>query len=205
MIGGELEMVDDYFYLGDVMSCVSGAESAVRARIAAAWKRWREFVGLLINRNIPMKKRTRIYQACIRPVLLCGGETWPITKRLEQLLRSCDLRMLRYMARIRWEDHISNEEVLHKCRLEEISSVLRKQRLRWFGHVKRREENSILRKAVDLKLSGRNPAGQPQKTWQACIKEDLTLLNVREGTAHDRVEWQGFIECPTPTRGKKGQ
>ena len=69
-------------------------------------------------------------------------------KRLERLLRSCDLRMLRYMSKIRWEDQISNEEVLNKCELEKISSVLRKQRLRWFEHVKRREENFILRRAI---------------------------------------------------------
>ena len=64
--GGKLDMVDDFCYLGDVMSCDSGAGSAVRARIAAAWKKWREIAGncreiagLLVNRNIPMKSRTR--------------------------------------------------------------------------------------------------------------------------------------------------
>ena len=61
------------------MSCDSGAESAVRARIATDWKKWRETAGLLVNGSIPMKNRTRTYQACIRPVLLYGGETWPIT------------------------------------------------------------------------------------------------------------------------------
>ena len=186
------------------MSCDSGAESAVRARIAAAWKKWREIAGILVNRNIPIKNRIRMYQACIRPVLLYGGETWPITKRLEQLLRSCDSRMLRYMANIRWEDRISNEEVLHKCRLQEISSVLRKQRLRWFGHVKRMEENSILRRAMNLQLNGRKPVGRPKKTWQACIKEDLTVLNISEEAAYDRVKWRGLITCPTPM-GRKGQ
>ena len=40
--GGKLDMVDDFCYLADVMSCDSGAESAVRATIAAAWGKKRE-------------------------------------------------------------------------------------------------------------------------------------------------------------------
>ena len=196
--GDKLDMVDDFCYLG-VMSCDSGAESAVRARIAAAWKKWREIAGLWSAVN-----RTRAYQACIRPVLLYGGETPRITKRLEQLLRSCDLRMLRCIAKIRRENRISIEEVLNKCRLEEISSVLRKRRLRWFGHVKRREENSILRRAMNLQINGRKPVGRPKKPWQACIKEDLKLLNISEEAAHDRMKWWRLIACLTPMR-RKGQ
>ena len=37
-------------------------------------------------------------------------------------------------------------------------------RLRWFGHVKRRDENSILRRAMELEVEGRRPVGRPKKT-----------------------------------------
>ena len=58
--GGKLDVIDDFCYWGGVMRCDSGAESIVRARIAAAWKKWREIAGLLVNRSIPVKNRTRI-------------------------------------------------------------------------------------------------------------------------------------------------
>ena len=38
-------------------------------------------------------------------------ETWALTESREGLLASCDYRMLRYMARVRWQDRIANEEV----------------------------------------------------------------------------------------------
>ena len=39
---GMLDVVDSFCYLGDTMTCVGGAEVAVRARIVWAWRKWRE-------------------------------------------------------------------------------------------------------------------------------------------------------------------
>ena len=41
------------------MSNNPGCESAVRARVAAAWKKWREIASLLVNRKIPLECRTK--------------------------------------------------------------------------------------------------------------------------------------------------
>ena len=114
-------------------------ERSVRGRVAAAWRSWREIAGLLINRSIPLKNRGRVYDACIRPVLLYGSETWGMTRRLEKILVRSDRRMLRYMAGVTWRDDIRSVEVARRCGVEELDVVLRRRRLRWFGHVKRRD------------------------------------------------------------------
>jgi len=36
---------------------VAGLEKAVRARVATAWKKWREIASLIANRRIPLKIR----------------------------------------------------------------------------------------------------------------------------------------------------
>ena len=97
-----------------MLDCQSGAKRAVRTRIKAAWSKWREISSLITNQQIPLEARTKVYCACVRPVLLYGSETWALTKKLEKILESCDCRMLRYMAGIRWEDRISNSEVANK-------------------------------------------------------------------------------------------
>ncbi len=58
-----VEVVDSYCYLGDVVRCKGGAEAAVTARIACAWKSWREMASLLVNQNIPLGSRTQVYRA----------------------------------------------------------------------------------------------------------------------------------------------
>ncbi len=37
-----VEVVDSFCYLGDIVRCEGGAETAVRGRTACAWKNWRE-------------------------------------------------------------------------------------------------------------------------------------------------------------------
>ena len=43
--------------------------------------------------------------------------------------------------------------------MENLEHGLRKTRLRWFGHVKRRNENTILRSVMELGVEGRRPVG----------------------------------------------
>ena len=100
-----LEIVDSFRYLGDVIS-YGGVELAVRDEISCAWSKWRELASLIVNHSFPLKERTKVYFACVRPALLYGVETWALTERLEGLLTSCDHRMLRYMSRVRWQDRI---------------------------------------------------------------------------------------------------
>ena len=75
----------------------------------------------------------------MRPALLYAAETWVLTRKLESLLVRCDHRMLRCMAKVRWQDRVSSEGV-QRCGVEDLEDRLRRARLRWFGHVKRREE-----------------------------------------------------------------
>jgi len=51
----------------------------VRARVAAAWKKWREMVSLMTNRSIPLKIRGKVYESYVRSVMLYGAETWALT------------------------------------------------------------------------------------------------------------------------------
>ena len=49
----------------------------------------------------------------------------------------------------------TNEEVRRRCEVDNLEHRLRKMRLRWFGHVKRRDENSILcRRVMELEVEG---------------------------------------------------
>ncbi len=59
--------------------------------------------GLLTNKAIPLWTRGRVYEVCVRSVMLYGAKIWVMTERLENILRSSDSRMLRYITGIKWE------------------------------------------------------------------------------------------------------
>ena len=196
--GGELEIVDRYCYLGDVLTCESGAGDAARVRIAAAWNKWREISSLLTNKNIPLRNRAGVYCACVRPVMLYGAETWATTEAIERKINSSDQRMLRHMAYVRWEDRVSNDEVRRRCGVENIIDILRRSRLRWYGHVKRREDDHILRRALVMDVDGVRPRGRPRKVWRRCVEENMREMNINLETVHNRREWMRLNNRPTP-------
>ena len=171
--GEQVEMVDSFCYLGDVLSTEGGVERTIKARTAAAWKKWKDLAGLLTNRHVPMKSRGIIFNSCVRPVLLYGVETWSLTTRLEDTLQRCDRSMLRYMAGISLNDRVASVEVARICGVKPLDIVMRENRLRWFGHVKRRRGGGVLGAAMEMEVTGTRPRGRPRKTWMKNIEEDL--------------------------------
>ena len=113
--GGVVGEVKQFCYLGDVLECGGGSEKAIRARVGAAWGKWKEIASLLVNRGILLHHRGKVYEACIRSVMMYGGEMWALTARLESILLSCDRRMFRYMAGVTWREHVRSAEVARRC------------------------------------------------------------------------------------------
>ena len=104
-----MEKTEYFCYFGSVLDYEGGVENVVRAKVAAAWTKWRDIAGLLVNKNIPLVSRSSVYDACIRPVLLYGAETWALTQKMEEILKRCDNRMLRFMVDVHWEDHLTSD------------------------------------------------------------------------------------------------
>ena len=99
--GGRIKEGDEICYLGNVLDCEAGIEKAVRAKVAVAWKKWRDMASLITNKNVPLKIRGSVYESCARSVMFSGAEIWAMTANMEDIMKSYDQRMLRYMAGVR--------------------------------------------------------------------------------------------------------
>ena len=79
--GGEggIGVVTQFCYFGDVLDSEGEADRAVRARVAVVWRKWREISGLLLNEGVSLARRGMVFDACIRSVMLYGGEAWALT------------------------------------------------------------------------------------------------------------------------------
>ena len=49
---------------------------------------------------------------------------------------------------------------------ETISRLATANGVRWYGHVLRRDDNSVLRVALNLEVSGKRKRGRLKKTWE---------------------------------------
>ena len=102
-----LEESEKFCYLGDMTSCYGGASEAVSARIGSVRKKFRELSGVLVGRQgLSLKQWGKIYQCCVRPVLLYCCEAWELTVADEVRLCGVEHRMIRIMCEVRLVDRV---------------------------------------------------------------------------------------------------
>ena len=70
-----LMAVDRFCYLGDMISAVGGAEESLVARARSGWKSFRDLLPVLTCMVFSLCSKGRVYQACVRSVMLYGCET----------------------------------------------------------------------------------------------------------------------------------
>ena len=70
--------------------------------------------------------------------------------------------------------------------------------MQWFGHIKRREEEYVGRRILDVELEGRRQRGRPKKTWKDCIGEDLRERGLRDEDVGDRALWRKLARNSDP-------
>ena len=196
---GELkfEKVHNFTYLGDVVQSEGGIEASVRSRIRATWCKWKDIASILMQKNIALSSRSQLFKSCVRPVLLYASETWPVTQTIENLIRRTEMKMLRWMLHLRLTDRVSNDEILRRLNLEDISEALRKNRLRWFGHTERSKDPNIVA-VKHLTVEGKLPRGRPKTTWFKTIEKDLEAKSLHQEDAQDRIRWRHSINRQTP-------
>jgi len=79
-VSANLEVVDKFCYLGDMLSADGDADAAVDARIRIGWNKFRQLEPLHTNSDISLISRGRLYSSCVRSSMLHGSETWPVRK-----------------------------------------------------------------------------------------------------------------------------
>ena len=87
-------------------------------------------------------------------------------------------------------DHMRNEEIRRILHVSPIDEVMRGGRLRWFGHVQRRDADNVIRRVMELAIPGTRRRGRPKETWHQQIKDDMMGVGVPQDEALDRKEWR---------------
>ncbi|CAG5043572.1 unnamed protein product [Parnassius apollo] len=64
-----VERTDNFRYLGSVRDASGDSDRDIKARISAAWAKWREVTGVICDPKMPVKLKGQVYKTIIRPVL----------------------------------------------------------------------------------------------------------------------------------------
>lgn len=195
--GQDLNKVDHFKYLGSYVSADSDTLHDARMKTSGAWQKWRQVTGILCDRRMPSNLKSKIYKTVVRSVALYGMECWVATKKHERTLHAMEMRMLRWMLGLTRIDHVMNADVHKVLGVAPITDKMQEGQLRWFGHALHREEDSIARTALDLKIRGKRPLGRSKKRWMDTIREDMRAAGVTPADARNQ---NGEENARNPTR-----
>ncbi|KAD6796522.1 hypothetical protein E3N88_07418 [Mikania micrantha] len=127
--------------------------------------------------------------------MMYGNDCWPIIKTQARKLESAEMRMLRWMCGHIRLDRIRNELIRERLEVACISDKVREGRLRWFGHVRRRNRLTPVRRVESLIVEGRRRRGRPRLIWDEQIRHDLSELHLSEDMIGDRSSWRRRIKA----------
>lgn len=159
-------------------------------RIKCGWMKWREASGVLCDRRIPIRLKGKFYKTVVRPAMMYGSECWAIDKTMERKMSVAEMRMLRWMSGVTRKDRIRNEYIRGSIGVAPIIDKMRENRLRWLGHVLRRENTEAVSVTRNMSVDGKRGRGRPKKRWCEVLKCDMRVAGVCEEDAKDRKKWK---------------
>ena len=71
---------------------------------------------------------------------------------------------------------------------ETINQLATANGVRWYAHVLRRDDNSVLRVAQELKMSGKRKQARLKKNWKKQVEEETEKISLNKKNALNRAK-----------------
>ena len=82
---------------------------------------------------------------------------------------------------------------------ETIDRLATANRVRWSGHVLNRNDDSVLKIALDPKVSGKRKRGRPQKKQ---LEEKTEKIGLKKKNALNRAKWRDGVQAIAEEMGR---
>ena len=127
--------------------------------------------------------------------MVYGLETVAVTKKQVEEMEVAEIKMLKFAMGVTRKDKIRNEHIRSTVKVEQLGMKVREGRLRWYGHVMRRDQEYVGRKMMEMELPGKRRRGRPKKRFLDVVKEDMGEVSEKETDVEDRKMWKIMIRC----------
>jgi hypothetical protein len=198
-----LNCEDHAIYLGRALRMTDMHDEELRNRSAKAWAKFSIYRNELLDRDIPVKHRLKLFDAVITPTMLYSSGTWVMTIERQRRLRTTQRRMLRMMLSSKRkykdnertvEDYVewiqrATREVEATMAVYGIQDWVGQQRLRlwqWAGKVARMRDSRWTHEILHWELLGSRPQGRPRIRW---LDQFLPFLENKLGRKLQEAEW----------------
>lgn len=191
----DMENVEIFEYLGSKLEPNGGTQTDVSSRIQKANGAFASLNRVWTATTITRQTKIKIFNACVKTVLLYGSESWHITNDITSKLQVFINRCLRRMLGIFWPRTISNDRLWKLTYQQPIQSDMKRRKYNWLGHTLRKNTNSIAHSALEWNPQGRRSRGRPKTTWRMTIlKETSKSISELRYIAKRRDNWKIYVD-----------
>ena len=205
--GQPLEEVSSFTHLGSMVDKLGGTDADMRARIGRARTAFLIIKKVWSSPEIGTSTNLRIFNTNVKSVLLCGLETWKMTKSTLNTLQTFMKGCLQKILCIRWPEKISNEDLWNAADQEPVATQIRRRKWGWIGHTLRKPASNITKQALTRYPQGKRKRERPMNTWhrdnEAEMHKSDHCWKELEKTAQSRVCWQSVVDGLCSSWGKR--
>jgi len=202
----KINQTESYCHLGVNVGESNVQEVEINNRIAKYNSNIGMLYPLLKDKNIPRECKVIVYKSILKPILLYGSENWSLTTKTESKLQAAEMRMLRLIKGVTRRDRIRNVNIREELQIRPLLEEIERNKLRWFGHVKRMDTEKKPRKFLEWRPTGKRPTGRPRRRWiegvEAALKRRGTSLReIEENKIYERREdWRCLVKSSLADR-----
>ena len=77
---------------------------------------------------------------------------------------------------------------------QEISKEVQESRLKWYGHVLRREDEYVGERVMGMEVPGNRRRGRPKWRWLDSIRNNLSERELSREDTQDRAKWMRQVK-----------
>jgi hypothetical protein len=173
--GKNIEKVEDYKYLGSILSFNDRETKEIQARTAAAWRSFWS-LGKFFQSDLPIYFKRRLMDSCILPILTYGCQCWNFTEKAMEKLAVEQRNMERKMMKIKKISHTRNTKMRKFSKITDVTERAKELKWSWAGHSQRLDDNRWAKILERWKPEETRKRGTPQKRWRDEIEEHAGIL-----------------------------
>ena len=201
--GEHLEEVDQYKYLGRLLTPGNEMAKEIDQRIKSGWRRFGQYINFLKDKRMPMCLKRRIMDTVIVPAMTYGAKTCSLTNNQKQKLAVAQRSMERAMFSITRRDKIRNEVIRSTTKVKDIIQKAEQTKGQWAGHLAHMENNRWAKRTTEWwPREGSRARGRPKRRWRDEIEEKAGSAWMRR--AQDRKAWRK-VWRPSASSGVTGK
>ena len=170
-------------YLGRLLSLTDPHGTELRHRTRRAWAKFAIFKEELVDKDVPLRLRLKLFHTVVSPTMLYGCSSWVLTKAKMDNVNATQMKMTRtILGSKRTIDQQSGEtetwvewvrrttskarEQLHANRIPQWTQMVKTRQDRWSSRLEELDTSRWAKQVLHWKAIGYRSPGRPVKRWE---------------------------------------